>query len=188
MPTAPSARARRLALTAHATQVELLDGGFALSNRIAQPLPDTEYFKLLHGVDVPRQADGSPADGRVRGAGVTAADEPQSVAAGRGPRPGRCRSGTVPDQPVDGRREPGRGELVDWILVALITLLTAWTAVLGIAFLPLYLGPVPLPVSALLGVGAMILGAAGLLPLDRLDAGRAGAGCVLVWGVGRGWC
>ena len=65
--------------------------------------------------------------------------------------------GEVPDQPGDGRREPGRGELVDWILVALVTLLTAWTAVLGIAFLPLYLGPVPLPVSALLGVGAMIL-------------------------------
>jgi N-acetyl-1-D-myo-inositol-2-amino-2-deoxy-alpha-D-glucopyranoside deacetylase len=62
VPTAPSARARRLALTAHATQVELLDGGFALSNRIAQPLPDAEYFKLLHGVDVPRRADGSPAD------------------------------------------------------------------------------------------------------------------------------
>ena len=45
----------------------------------------------------------------------------------------------------------------DWVLVALITLLTAWTAVLGMAFLPLYIGPVPFPISALLGVGAMIL-------------------------------
>jgi N-acetyl-1-D-myo-inositol-2-amino-2-deoxy-alpha-D-glucopyranoside deacetylase len=62
VPTAPSAPARRLALAAHATQVELLDGGFALSNRIAQPLPDAEYFKLLHGDDPPRLADGSPAD------------------------------------------------------------------------------------------------------------------------------
>jgi N-acetyl-1-D-myo-inositol-2-amino-2-deoxy-alpha-D-glucopyranoside deacetylase len=62
VPTAPMERERRLALTAHATQVELLDGGFALSNRIAQPLPDAEYFKLLQGIDVPRRADGSPAD------------------------------------------------------------------------------------------------------------------------------
>jgi hypothetical protein len=87
---------------------------------------------------------------------VTAADEPQSVAEDA-VETGAVPLGAVPDQPVDGRREPGRGELVDWILVALVTLLTAWTAVLGIAFLPLYLGPVPLPVSALLGVGAMIL-------------------------------
>jgi N-acetyl-1-D-myo-inositol-2-amino-2-deoxy-alpha-D-glucopyranoside deacetylase len=62
VPTAPSAEARRRALAAHATQVELLDRGFALSNRIAQPLPAAEYFKLLHGDDPPRQADGSPAD------------------------------------------------------------------------------------------------------------------------------
>jgi N-acetyl-1-D-myo-inositol-2-amino-2-deoxy-alpha-D-glucopyranoside deacetylase len=62
VPTAPGAEARRRALAAHATQVELLDGGFALSNRIAQPLPAAEYFKLLHGDDPPRQADGSPAD------------------------------------------------------------------------------------------------------------------------------
>lgn len=52
---------RRLALTAHATQVELLPDGFALSNRIAQPLPDTEYYTLLAGTPLPRQQDGSPA-------------------------------------------------------------------------------------------------------------------------------
>ena len=40
---------RRRALAAHATQVELLPGGFALSNRIGQPLPDTEYYRLLAG-------------------------------------------------------------------------------------------------------------------------------------------
>jgi len=61
VPTAPNAAARLLALAAHATQVELLDGGFALSNRIAQPLPDFEYFKTFHGDDPPRRADGSPA-------------------------------------------------------------------------------------------------------------------------------
>jgi N-acetyl-1-D-myo-inositol-2-amino-2-deoxy-alpha-D-glucopyranoside deacetylase len=69
VPTAPMRQARRLALAAHATQVELLDGGFALSNRIAQPLADAEYFKLLHGADVPRRADGSPADDVFAGLG-----------------------------------------------------------------------------------------------------------------------
>jgi hypothetical protein len=55
--------------------------------------------------------------------------------------------------PVTARR----GEPIDWVLVALITVLTGWTAIVAIAFLPVYLGPVPLPVSSLLGVGAMIL-------------------------------
>jgi hypothetical protein len=59
------------------------------------------------------------------------------------------------------RREPvGRepvGGVADWLLVAFITLLCAWTALVGVAYLPWYVGPVPLPVSALLGVGAMIL-------------------------------
>ena len=40
---------RRAALRAHATQIELIDGGFALSNRIAQPMFDVEYFALLSG-------------------------------------------------------------------------------------------------------------------------------------------
>ncbi len=53
---------RRLALAAHATQVELLPAGFALSNRIAQPLPDTEFYRLLAGAPVPPRQDGSPAD------------------------------------------------------------------------------------------------------------------------------
>jgi len=54
------------------------------------------------------------------------------------------------------RREPVGG-VADWLLVAFITLLSAWTALVGVAYLPWYVGPVPLPVSALLGVGAMIL-------------------------------
>ena len=55
--------ARRAALAAHATQVELLDGGFALSNRIAQPLLDHEYFRLLAGQPPEPAADGAPATG-----------------------------------------------------------------------------------------------------------------------------
>jgi len=50
-----------------------------------------------------------------------------------------------------------RGTLLDWLLVVLITLVAGGTAVLGIAFLPLYLGSIPFPISALLGVAAMIL-------------------------------
>lgn len=46
---------------------------------------------------------------------------------------------------------------VDWLLVVAITILSGWAAVIGLAFLPLYVGGVPLPVSALLGVAAMIL-------------------------------
>ena len=61
------------------------------------------------------------------------------------------------EQSAHAEPPANRGQLIDWVLVALITLLTAWIAVLGIAYLPLYLGPVPLPISALLGVGAMIL-------------------------------
>ena len=61
MSAAPCEHARRLALAAHATQVELLDHGFALSNRIAQPLAGAEYFKLLRGDPPPALADGSPA-------------------------------------------------------------------------------------------------------------------------------
>ena len=49
------------------------------------------------------------------------------------------------------------GAPVDWLLVAWITVLAACTAVVGIAFLPLYVGSIPFPISALLGVAAMIL-------------------------------
>lgn len=44
---------RRAALSAHATQLELIHGGFALSNRIAQPTFDVEFFALLAGVPLP---------------------------------------------------------------------------------------------------------------------------------------
>ncbi len=61
VPVAPHGRARELALAAHATQVELLANGFALSNRIAQPLARFEYYRLLSGDAPPRGEDGSPA-------------------------------------------------------------------------------------------------------------------------------
>ena len=89
---------------------------------------------------------------------MTMADEPQSVADRRAPDVEVVPLEGGQDQEADPVRPPRRGELIDWVLVALITLLTAWIAVMGIAFLPLYAGPVPLPISALLGVGAMILG------------------------------
>ncbi|WP_420123595.1 hypothetical protein [Nakamurella sp.] len=46
---------------------------------------------------------------------------------------------------------------MDWLLVAFVTLLCALTAVVGVAYLPWHIGAVPMPVSALLGVGAMVL-------------------------------
>jgi N-acetyl-1-D-myo-inositol-2-amino-2-deoxy-alpha-D-glucopyranoside deacetylase len=52
---------REAALAAHATQVRVIEGGFALSNGIAQPLLDHEYFRVLAGGPVPRGADGGPA-------------------------------------------------------------------------------------------------------------------------------
>ncbi len=53
---------RASALAAHATQVEVFDGGFTLSNRIAQPLSDHEYYRRLAGPVVPRADDGGPID------------------------------------------------------------------------------------------------------------------------------
>ena len=43
------------------------------------------------------------------------------------------------------------GPIADWALVIWLTLLGAATGLVGMAFLPLYVGPVPLPISALLG-------------------------------------
>ncbi len=45
--------AHRAALAAHATQIDLLPTGFALSNRIAQPLLDAECYALRDGVPLP---------------------------------------------------------------------------------------------------------------------------------------
>ncbi len=50
----------RAALAAHATQIDLLPDGFALSNRISQPIFDAEYFQLLDGDPLPFSA--APGD------------------------------------------------------------------------------------------------------------------------------
>ena len=76
-----------LALAAHATQVELLDGGFALSNRIAQPLLDHEYFRLLAGQPPEPAADGAPATDVFTGFGMKAAPGIVDWAAGRAGHP-----------------------------------------------------------------------------------------------------
>ena len=47
---------RRLALAAHRTQLSVIPGGFALTNRIAQPLLERETFTLLAGTELPAGA------------------------------------------------------------------------------------------------------------------------------------
>ena len=47
----------RAALAAHATQVDVLPSGFALSNRIAQPILDAEYYALIEGEPLPLSAE-----------------------------------------------------------------------------------------------------------------------------------
>lgn len=47
------------------------------------------------------------------------------------------------------------GRVVDWLLVLWITALAGWAALLGVVYLPLYIGTIPLPISAAIGVAAM---------------------------------
>ncbi len=61
VPVAGHQLSREQALSAHATQVDLLPRGFALSNRIAQPLPGYEYYRLLSGEPPPCGSDGAAA-------------------------------------------------------------------------------------------------------------------------------
>jgi hypothetical protein len=53
---------------------------------------------------------------------------------------------------------PSRGSWLDWLLVVGISALCGWVGLMAMFYLPLYAGPVPLPVSVLLAVGAMVLG------------------------------
>lgn len=68
---------------------------------------------------------------------------------------------TVPAGVLPGQAEAPppvtRGGAVDWILVAVVTLLAGWTAVVAMAYLPLYIGAVPFPVSVLLAVAVMAI-------------------------------
>ena len=67
----------------------------------------------------------------------------------------------APEEPdpgaVAGVLPKAGAEPVDWLLVGLISALTGFIALLGLAFLPLYVGSVPLPISVLLGIAAMIV-------------------------------
>ena len=45
----PFAAAKAAAMRAHATQIEVLEPWFALSNQLAQPLLTTEYYELVRG-------------------------------------------------------------------------------------------------------------------------------------------
>src|SRR6478735_7951283 len=67
-----------------------------------------------------------------------------------------CRDGQVPGDSTAGAAAVRPGA-IDWLLVAFVTLLSAFAALVGVAYLPWHVGPVPMPISALLGVGAMIL-------------------------------
>ena len=51
------AAAKAAAMRAHATQVEVAEPYFALSNELAQPLFTTEYYELVRGTAVPGESD-----------------------------------------------------------------------------------------------------------------------------------
>ena len=96
---------------------------------------------------------------------MTAADEtaPPSDALPAGPPASSAERPVSPGErpaPSGERPPPGarRGTAVDWLLVLAVTALCGWIALTAIFYLPLHVGAVPLPVSALLGVGAMIVG------------------------------
>ena len=79
----------------------------------------------------------------------------------------------------DGRAGAAGGMVVDWLLVVFVTLVCALTAVVGVAYLPWHLGAVPVPISALLGVAAMLLAPRACY---RLTGSMAAAALpVLVW-------
>jgi N-acetyl-1-D-myo-inositol-2-amino-2-deoxy-alpha-D-glucopyranoside deacetylase len=56
--------AKAAALRAHATQVEVRDGFFALSHGLGQPLTGVEYYRLVRGVPAPAadRSDGRETD------------------------------------------------------------------------------------------------------------------------------
>ncbi|MGW0881177.1 N-acetyl-1-D-myo-inositol-2-amino-2-deoxy-alpha-D-glucopyranoside deacetylase [Streptomyces sp. NPDC002671] len=51
------APAKAAAMRAHATQIEVAEPYFALSNELAQPLFTTEYYELVRGEALPGEAD-----------------------------------------------------------------------------------------------------------------------------------
>ena len=86
-------------------------------------------------------------------------------------------------QPAAGTDRVGRP--VDWLLVLWISALAGWAALLGVVYLPLYVGTVALPISAVFGVAAMWWGPRTCYRLtDSLVAAFLPAAawfCVSVW-------
>ena len=55
--------AKRRALTAHATQVSVSGGWYALSNKLGLPISGSEYYRLVSGTaGGPRDSDGRETD------------------------------------------------------------------------------------------------------------------------------
>ena len=86
-------------------------------------------------------------------------------------------------RPAAGTDRVGRP--VDWLLVVWISALAGWAALLGVVYLPLYVGTVALPISAVFGVAAMWWGPRTCYRLtDSLVAAFLPAAawfCVSVW-------
>lgn len=61
----------------------------------------------------------------------------------------------APPAPDPSGASPVRVGPGDWLLVAGLCLLAAWTAVVAVFFLPLHIGSVPVPVSVLLPVAVL---------------------------------
>jgi len=80
-----------------------------------------------------------------KGTESTASDPTASGAAG--PAEATGAAGPAP--------EPPAGRPADWLLVLWLSALSGWAALLGIAYLPLYLGSIPLPISAAIGAAIM---------------------------------
>ena len=95
------------------------------------------------------RADPSPTESGESGAEM-------GLGSAQGARSGSAHSEPAHSEPARAGNEPVGG-VVDWLLVAFVTLLSMWTALVGVAYLPWHIGVVPMPVSALLGVGAMVL-------------------------------
>ena len=84
------------AMRAHATQISLDSGFFALSNNIGSPTWSTEYFRLVRGQAAGPVRRRRPRDGPLR-RGVTSERARLSPATRRVPRPG---ASPRPDRPA----------------------------------------------------------------------------------------
>ena len=60
-----------------------------------------------------------------------------------------------PAVPVSAGGVAPTARAVDWLLVLWVTALAGWAALLGVVYLPLYIGTIPLPISAAIGAAIM---------------------------------